>query len=1103
MSNRFVWPYQFSLRISGLVEAARQQKVAPVAQKFFPKSTGNPIPVALRWSHVPQLGFPREPFQVFRRQRNPGIEKALLVPVLAQPVPIATQLITSTFAAGDIAYIVNATVSVPSGTSTTLEALDIRSKPIPGQTVTVTANSVVQFRCPGIASVQVFGTGTVGPLSVVPETAYANLSDWQNIQSVGLPLLKDEIGSAYNTLPQGISPAGPDGAAFAVERVLITAALQVNPSGTGITDFPLPAWPAPVADAYLANIRGTNSLLPMIERCLENSIDTDPTKQQADYVETVTVPGIAQSNTSGSSASPTQTTQAALPIVGVAMLAASTDSYAAVALGYGTVDIPPPAVIDAGPVPTTVHPAIDNAIGYDYMVTAPFITPLISVTWAALSSAQAPVQAPVDLQAALTQTFPPIQRNQALPASIQVSWQPPDIPQGYGVLASPAANTSEVLNVPRPPAVKGFDPFVGLVPDAADPATPPDQQRPSFSDATPTLPLAAPPTTARYLVAALDVFGSWSPWVAANVPLSPVPITKPGIRNVEFQMDPTHASGHVVPATMRIEFAWDWQDRAPGQIRFTGEFVPAGSVLGPTPFLTGFAMSNSGPAGPPVMLTFSYANQSDADTVAPTAKIPTVDSAHSTDGPVLILPPTSSDPDNQQVLYRVDLTGISLDFSAADELDFALYVAATEEIRPGEFSDVTDPVMKFIGKIVRALDPLPPTVTFTPPSISWTALPDATGTARGLLQWTPDPQAAGYYVWEATESALWLQLSPDTPLPPDNTPLVTRGAALKTLLDSNPDASLQGFARLNKDPIAAARAEVTIPASAATLYAFRISAISPNNVESPRSPQVAIFGVPHRNVPGAPRMLLRKPPAPQTGIQVIAIPVESAAAPAGYRVFRVQNPSLSLDASTMGPPKIDETNPAWQNFSSTTLTGNPLVGKTITDTTASPSWYPYFYRITAIGAQDLANGQFSGESGYSGAQSQYSLPPNPPLLATFSQQNTAQFALIKLLTDLPVTPSPLGPSLVEVAHSIPDPANSGRLSTQSVLSSAPDQIPLGIIPLPNVWTPPHTPARMTRSAPDANGHWTLYVLLPFTPAQKNTFTVRLTDPLGRQAAYSF
>ena len=44
---------------------------------------------------------------------------------------------------------------------------------------------------------------------------------------------------------------------------------------------------------------------------------------------------------------------------------------------------------------------------------------------------------------------------------------------------------------------------------------------------------------------------------------------------------------------------------------------------------------------------------------------------------------------------------------------------------------------------------------------------------------------------------------------------------------------------------------------------------------------------------------------------------------------------------------------------------------------------------------------------------------------------------------------------------------------------------------------------MTRSAPDANGHWTLYVLLPFTPAQKNTFTVRLTDPLGRQAAYSF
>ncbi len=1158
MSNRYVWPYDFSLRVSGLIEALRQQKVPPVRDKFFPKSTSNPLPISLRWSHVKELGFPREPFQVFRRLPSQGTEKDLLVQVLAQAVPITTQPIVSTFARGDAAYVVSAAVSVPTGTSVTVEALDIRSKPIPGQTVTITLASTVQFRCPGITALQAFGTGTIGPLSVIPQTVYANLTDWQKIQTVGLPLLKGEIGTAYNTLPQGIEPASLDGVIFAIERVLITTLLQVNPFGTGIADFPLPAWPVPDPAAYVANIRSAQSLVPMIERCLENSTDTDPAKQQSAYVETVTVPGVKQSNVPGATADPAQTTQAALPIVGVGMLAVGTDCYAAVSLGYGTSDIPPqPQVVSpAAAASPTVRPAVDSGLAYDYMVTAPFTFPFFSITLAALSAGQAPVEAPAGLQASVKQTYPPIQRNHAAPASIQVSWAPPDIPQGYGILTSRAPNTSQVLNVPRPAAVKGFDPYIGLVPNANDPNTPPDQQTPSFSDATVTLPLDAPPTTERYLVAGLDVFGLWSGWISANATLSPPAITKPGIRNAQFEMDLAHASGRVIPAKMRIEFAWDWQDRAPGQIRFTGQFVPAGSTLGPTPFLTGFAMSNTTAPGSPVVLTFSYANQSEADTAPPAVKIPTIDAAHSTAGLVLVLPSTTPNPENQ-VLYRFDFNGFSLDFSSVDEIDFALYVTATEEIRPGEFSDATDPVMKFVGKIVKALDPLPPVVTFTPPSISWTALPDATGTGRGLLEWTPDPKAAGYYVWEATESALWRLLSPATPDPPPNTPLIARAASLQALIDANPDASLQGFARLNKDPIAAARTEIKIPAAAATLYVYRISAISAANVEAPRSSQFAMFGVPRRNVPGVPRLLLRKPQAPQTGIQIIALPVESGAAPAGYRVFRVQNPSLSLDASTMGPPKLDETNPAWQDYSGTTLAGNPLSGKTIIDAGATPSWYPYYYRITAIGAQDLSNGLFSGESGYSGAQSQYSPPANPPLIALFTHGGNLQFALISLLTDLPVTPSPLGPSLVEVVHMIPDPGNPAHLQAKIVLSSAPDQIPIGGIVLPPVTPPPHPPippvhplppvlqpthppagpvqppvvqpplpiapvptptpqpapplplppppptTRMARSAPDANGRWTLLILLPYTVAQKNQFTVRLTDPLGRQSNQSF
>src|SRR5579871_4536439 len=101
MSSRHVWPYAFSLRVSGLIEALRQDKVPAVRNKFFPKSSGNPLPIALRWAHVKELGFPREPFQVFRRARNPAADQAHFVQVLAQAVPIATQPVISTFAAGD------------------------------------------------------------------------------------------------------------------------------------------------------------------------------------------------------------------------------------------------------------------------------------------------------------------------------------------------------------------------------------------------------------------------------------------------------------------------------------------------------------------------------------------------------------------------------------------------------------------------------------------------------------------------------------------------------------------------------------------------------------------------------------------------------------------------------------------------------------------------------------------------------------------------------------------------------------------------------------------------------------------------------------------
>jgi hypothetical protein len=358
---------------------------------------------------------------------------------------------------------------------------------------------------------------------------------------------------------------------------------------------------------------------------------------------------------------------------------------------------------------------------------------------------------------------------------------------------------------------------------------------------------------------------------------------------------------------------------------------------------------------------------------------------------------------------------------------------------------------------------------------------------------------------------------PNTADPAPDTPLVTRGGHLQALIAANQDKSLQAFARLNKDPIPGSRTEVRVPASASTLYVYRLSAISATNVEAPRSAQVALFGVPRRNVPGTPRLLLRPSAAPP-GMQLIALPVESGAVPAGYRVFRVRKATLSLDGSTMGPLKIGEADPGWQDYAGTSLAGNPISGKSIVDFAAVPSWYPYYYRLLAVGQEDLPNGEFAGESGFSAAQSALLPPAGPPLQEVFTLATNVNAALVTLTTNLPAAAkSPVGPALVEVLEFVPDPAKPGRLQAKTILSQAPDTIPVGTLklpvapkppihplPFPSRPVPPSVPVpSLRRSAPDAAGRWKLFVLLPYATTQKNTFLVRLTDPLARESNTSF
>jgi hypothetical protein len=689
--------------------------------------------------------------------------------------------------------------AISSGFGVTLEALDINSLPITGQSVTVAGTSSMEFRCPGIFAIRASGAGTVGQIEAVGENAYANFPDWQNIETVGLPFKDGEPGSAYNTLPQGFEPPALDGLTAAQQRTGIAALLHLPPPGTGIADFPVPPWPLPDPDKYIEWIRSSQSFVPMIERCLSDSDDSNPAKMQSLYMEDVTLPGIKQASLPGATTDPDQVTKGQLPITGVAMVAVSTDCFPAVALGYGTTDIPPR--IQSSPLPSPVYPAVNNYGDWDYMVAAPFIFPFgLKEEFAALSAGQPAVEAPLGLKATVKDIHAPVVRDGGAPAVIQVSWIPPTTPQGYGVLASRSPNESEVLNSPRPSDVGGYLPFVGITPISSDPSTPPEFQLPSFSDTATALPLAPPDNNTRYQVAGVDVFGQWSSWSLASATLSPAPIAKPGIRSAQFILDLAAAAGNVVPATLQIDFAWDWRDRSPGQIRFTGSFVPAPAGGLGLALLEGMQMASGGLITPPATLTFAYASNAEASTVAPSVKIPTINLGHSVAESVAVLKTADFDGDEPRVVYRVEIIGFMLDFSVATELDYALYVTAAESIRPGEFSDPTDSAAQFIGALIRTMDPFPPAVNFEPPSISWTALPDATGKARGILEWTLDPKAAGYFVWEATESALNHLLAADEPDPDPATPLVMRGGCAKDAGARQPGQIAAGLCPVEQGP---------------------------------------------------------------------------------------------------------------------------------------------------------------------------------------------------------------------------------------------------------------------------------------------------------------
>lgn len=1062
--TRYVWPHALLLHCAELLAAHELGLTNKAANKVLPKPDGNFGPaVALRWSSNPALGFPRAPFSVYRRVPSWKPDRT----IIAKPVKLGTGKTIPL--GGDELFEIRFGIT-PSGT-VVVEALDAHGRPIPGQRVVFVAAGIGAMRCPGIAALRITGGGTLTGFTGMTAAGVANGGGWQRIAVVGLPYDYKEVPDpvyAAATL-QGYEPPSQSGLDAAITRLTAERGLSLPIPATSIPTIPTPAWPLLDPVALVKQVRDAG-MLEMITKCLDNSNDADPGKQQVTFKYDHTLDGVRQVDQPLPPGAEPATV--GVPVVGVTQLAVGSDGEAAAALGYGVIDFP---VLFGKEQDGLIWPPEHTPPPYLYMVEAVYTLPFVGqLLIAALSQVRPPPGPATALTADTTLGNRAPAPDAPETAAVALGWRLASPPVAYVVAVSRTPGSSEVLNAKRV-AAPGHDLFVPQRPVGPD-GSPAADARTRFVDQSAPVPFDGV-ASSTYLVLARDVFTRWATWSKIDHAIAAPAVAAPGLQSAALAATGVPV-GAQVPGTLTLEVAWDWSDRSPAKIELTGRFY-AGTTP-PASYLAGLERDAVGSGDPKVVLTFDAARDPVVPVGAPWQ-------AH-----------RISPPGDDRCVYRVRVLDMVCDFGGASELRYAAYARGYELVRPGTASAVVGPRTAF------AADPRPAPPPALP-QILWTALPDATNTARALLTWAASSggaPATGYFVWEASETALRAAVG----LPPIAAPapgvvsktLPERAGELRDHINADPtreQQSLVAFTRLDERAIAVNHRELALPGAADTLHVYRISTITAAGVESGRGTGLAFVGVPRRAVPGAPQLLLRRA---EGAVRVYAIQ-GGGQAPAGYAVHRVRNPRAVAEVGLMGPPVHAATSGLWTGASASdpALRGvTDLTPYRVLEDPVPASWDDLYYRLVAVGQHDPANGVYRGRSRASALQSIVRPPAAGPLLDSVTYTPDAGSRVIGFRTDLPVRTCSLGQAKIEVAEL----ATAGAAVVRTPLFTTTTELvavgpAFAVIPAPTPIQLQMMP-QISRGLPDAQGRVVYSVRLVGGAGIR---TLRVTDPLGRTA----
>jgi hypothetical protein len=953
--------------------------------------------IELRWILSADFGLPTEPFQVWVRQHSPQAGFQALA-FSQQNLWFAGNLVLISWPGGHMSS-VQLDVQAPAGGT----AFGFSGGPLAGNTVAITpipvGNTTIQVTAKFIDCITVTPGVTVTAVRGLPVGGYANTPGWTLVELVGLPVTLARWGGiGQHGTPQGITGALTDAPTAAIARLKRGA----PPFGWGpliAPGVPAPAWTAPDFNLLVGEVN--TSLLNFLHDIAKNS----PPNQQA--AQTVDVPLPPPENAvTGQQVNKPGTTTQMLPLP-MTYMAVSTDPFLNLGLGFGTAY---PYTPDVTGIPTN-----------DFMITAHWERGFDGVSGpqdyaaiVALPGAVVPPPAPANMGTQILGALRPLNTDGNWRDSVRVLWDRPPDTQLFRIAGIAAARASIS---PAQPVVALIDtrPSGGFRPISINtPVDPPDPEWWRFHVMDREVEIPSNPGTRqiKYGAAVVDLYGVWTPWSAVDCV-----IAQPDLDAVRI----THAtlvpvapsSGSVCATTLELDFLWDWRIRTPKQITFVGRMYAATTHGDPPPSVVippGLDRSLGG-GGAALVVTFA------GDT--PSA-------------PGTTILPLTEDGNNQAAgfgpaqgssrRYRMTLRGLALDFGSTPFIGMALWTQGQEVIAPSRLSPWPDhPVVTSTG------DPRPPVVPIY--HVTLGSIPDATGPSHVQISWTPQPNATGYFIYEATEASLldaW-----GLPEPQQKDTLDARLLVLRNNFKANPVR--RPFTRYNATALTTTGQDIALPKGSTGIHVFVVLGISAGQVESAwpsgPSPELSLIVVaaPHITRPAPPtieiQQFLDTSAMPSVYKARVAIATRPGPRPAMVEVYRVRVDDAAKELDTMGPPiaRLKASAGPWTVNSVT----DPDYGSYITTAQGvdapSGSWRRVWYRATAWTGEDDTRGGLPGRSEASNAAWVVLPPPDAPSISALSLGGGPGPAdiLIEWTCASPLKKTPLGPHLISVRAFVP------------------------------------------------------------------------------------